>query len=231
MAGAPKRWLPAAICGLLAMWTIGLVVVQLTRDDTQSPRTEPLVMPSRTVFRAGALPKGVDGARAPQFTLDDARGGRLSTTQLSGQPYLVTFLYAACTDVCPLIGQEIKQALRRLGAGTRGDGRRCQRRPAQRHAARRPRVAYAAAAARELPLPHRYAPRACTRLESALRSRAAARPRGERALGEHLARRSQRALAREVLRWHPRRPGRHRPRPAHPAQRAPMTTAARAASS
>jgi protein SCO1/2 len=34
-------------------------------------------------------------------------------------PYLVTFLYANCPDVCPLIGDELRQALERLGPDAR----------------------------------------------------------------------------------------------------------------
>jgi len=34
---------------------------------------------------------------------------------LAGRPYLVTFLYANCPDVCPLIGAELRDMLRQLG--------------------------------------------------------------------------------------------------------------------
>jgi protein SCO1/2 len=47
--------------------------------------------------------------------LRDARGGRLRTTDLRGRPYALTFLYTNCPDVCPLIGQELRQALELLG--------------------------------------------------------------------------------------------------------------------
>ncbi|MCA1678759.1 MAG: SCO family protein, partial [Actinobacteria bacterium] len=34
---------------------------------------------------------------------------------LRGRPYVVTFLFTDCPDVCPLIAQELRQALRMLG--------------------------------------------------------------------------------------------------------------------
>jgi protein SCO1/2 len=53
---------------------------------------------------------------APLFRLHDARGGILSSRQLAGRPYAITFLYTKCKDVCPLIGDELRQALALLGA-------------------------------------------------------------------------------------------------------------------
>jgi protein SCO1/2 len=61
------------------------------------------------------LPPGIAGKPAPRIRLSDARGGTLDTAQLRGRPYAVTFLYANCPDVCPLIAQELRQALIKLG--------------------------------------------------------------------------------------------------------------------
>ena len=98
-------------CGLFVVCVVSLILWQVDH----SKRVTSIAPGQSAAFRAGLLPQGVRGARAPQFTLDDARGGRLSTTALKGRPYLVTFLYADCRDVCPLIAQEIKQAFQQLG--------------------------------------------------------------------------------------------------------------------
>jgi protein SCO1/2 len=53
---------------------------------------------------------------APQMKLEDAATGKpFDTTSLHGRPYMVTFLYTHCPDVCPLIGAELEGALRELG--------------------------------------------------------------------------------------------------------------------
>ena len=64
---------------------------------------------------ASPLPDGLAGRPAPDIRLADARGGTFDTRSLAGRPYLVTFLYTTCPDVCPLIGDEIRQALAALG--------------------------------------------------------------------------------------------------------------------
>jgi protein SCO1/2 len=69
---------------------------------------------------AEPLPNGLAGRAAPRIRLDDARGGRFDTRSLAGRPYLVTFLYANCPDVCPLIGAQLRDTLAQLG----GDARR-----------------------------------------------------------------------------------------------------------
>lgn len=61
------------------------------------------------------LPPGLAGHPAPPIRLTDARGGTFDSTALRGRPYAVTFLYANCPDVCPLIAEELRQALARLG--------------------------------------------------------------------------------------------------------------------
>ena len=87
------------------------------QDDLEQDVAGPaaIVQPRQGPFRGGPLPKGIDRAPAPQFALRDAGGRPVSTRSLSGRPYLVTFLYTDCQDVCPLIGQEVKQAIRQLG--------------------------------------------------------------------------------------------------------------------
>ncbi len=66
--------------------------------------------------QASVLPESLVGAPAPSFRLTSARGGTLSSASLDGRPYAVTFLYTQCPDVCPIIGQEIKQALEMMGS-------------------------------------------------------------------------------------------------------------------
>jgi protein SCO1/2 len=66
-------------------------------------------------LRAGPLPPALDGAPAPAIRLHDGRGGTVDTRAWRGRPYLVTFLYTRCPDVCPAIAQDIGAAFRRLG--------------------------------------------------------------------------------------------------------------------
>jgi protein SCO1/2 len=71
---------------------------------------------------ADTLPEGLAGKPAPRMALTDAStagNAVLDTASLDGTPYLVTFLFTNCPDVCPLIGQEIRQALEELGPQAR----------------------------------------------------------------------------------------------------------------
>ena len=92
--------------------TAALVLVALAgRDDGPIA-----IVPEREgPFRGNPLPDGIVDEPAPDFRHADARGGELDTRSLAGTPYAVTFLYTECPDVCPLIGQEIGQALELLG--------------------------------------------------------------------------------------------------------------------
>ena len=67
-------------------------------------------------LRAGDLPQGLEGTPAPRIRLPDARGGTIDTSTFRGRPYLVTFLYSTCPDVCPLIADELRAAIDGLGA-------------------------------------------------------------------------------------------------------------------
>lgn len=52
---------------------------------------------------------------APALRLRDARGGMVDLDDFRGRPVLVTFVYANCPDVCPLLMSTIAQAQRELG--------------------------------------------------------------------------------------------------------------------
>ena len=51
----------------------------------------------------------------PDFTLTDQSGQKVSMAAQRGKLVLVTFLYTNCPDVCPLIAQNLNQALQMLG--------------------------------------------------------------------------------------------------------------------
>jgi protein SCO1/2 len=95
-----RRWLPLLVAAALA----GCGGAK--HADVQHPASR---------FRTAAhLPPGTTKEKAPRMRLRDARGGVLDTATIR-TPYLVTFLYTKCPDVCPLIGEEIKGALGALG--------------------------------------------------------------------------------------------------------------------
>ena len=110
-----KRLLLAATGGVLAAWAGVLLVVALQRERA-APAVPVAVAPADGPLLGGPLPEGLDGSQAADFTLRDARQDEpIDTRDLRGQPYIVTFLYTDCVDVCPLIASELDQALEHLG--------------------------------------------------------------------------------------------------------------------
>ncbi|MFP5380065.1 MAG: SCO family protein [Vicinamibacteria bacterium] len=115
MSDRRKRLLLAAVTGLLTFWAIGLAALA-SREEPDENNGYAIVQGDRSPFRGGTLPDGVTGEPAPRFALAAARGGCVDTERLQGRPYVVTFLYVDCDDVCPLIAVELKQALEQLGS-------------------------------------------------------------------------------------------------------------------
>lgn len=54
--------------------------------------------------------------QAPAIDLRNYRGKRVTLSEYRGKAVLVTFLYANCPDVCPLIASNLRVALNLLGA-------------------------------------------------------------------------------------------------------------------
>lgn len=52
---------------------------------------------------------------APEFTLTTTEGGRLSLGDLRGKVVAVTFIYATCTDTCPLLTDKMVGMQKQLG--------------------------------------------------------------------------------------------------------------------
>ena len=110
--------LALALALALAAVPVGLGVSgALESDDGAEP--EAVVVAPGGPFKGGQLPDGVRGAKAFEFELSDARGGTTGTRDVEGRPYVVTFLYTDCPDVCPLIGSELRRALELLGPRAR----------------------------------------------------------------------------------------------------------------
>jgi protein SCO1 len=63
-------------------------------------------------FDGALLPSGVG---APNFTLTDQSGRRVSLGQYRGRVTILTFLSSVCQPTCPLIAQQIRGALDELG--------------------------------------------------------------------------------------------------------------------
>lgn len=95
--------------GLLVAATLGIVSLFAGCGGGSASTT------AANRLEGGDLPAPLAGKQAPAFALRDARDGVLKSSSLGGKPYAVTFLYTQCPDVCPLIAQELRTALRQLG--------------------------------------------------------------------------------------------------------------------
>lgn len=103
---------------LLALGLASLLVLA----GLVAPRADdPAVAPAQTSgLRGSQLPPELEGSAAPAFSLRDARGAPVDSRSLRGRPYLLTFLFTDCVDVCLAIGQQTRIALEQLGDGADG---------------------------------------------------------------------------------------------------------------
>lgn len=98
----------ALLVGILGLaWAVAIVTGDKASNDTASGTDSP--------FRGNRLPTELTTRAAPRIRLRDGNGLLVDSRELVGKPYLVTFLYTSCPDVCPLIGQQVKEGLRQLG--------------------------------------------------------------------------------------------------------------------
>jgi protein SCO1/2 len=114
----PTPYLAAVLVALVV--AIAIVVVAGGGGDHAQPTASGTAPNARLYRAASTIPSALAQRRVPAFELTDARGGRLASRTLAGRPFVLTFLYVHCPDVCPLIGSEIQQALAKLGAEGRG---------------------------------------------------------------------------------------------------------------
>lgn len=100
----PRLVVAVALITACAIFATGLALAPRGSDGAGSTRQTGV---------AGALrPPGMPPV---DFTLRDQDGERVSTADLRGQVTVVTFLYTACEDACPLVAQQIRGALDLLG--------------------------------------------------------------------------------------------------------------------
>jgi protein SCO1/2 len=92
---------------LIAVFSLGAVVLAAPGDE-ESDR----VATGGSRFEGAVMPRGL---RAPDFTLENQDGDRISMRDFRGRPVIVTFLYTTCEDTCPAQAQTVRGALDELG--------------------------------------------------------------------------------------------------------------------
>ena len=110
---APRRPIRnnAAMLRLISRLLVGALVVIVAA-----------VLISRTLLvnnqNANAQLKGTSlgGTAAPNFTLTDQNGNRVTLSDLRGHPVVLTFFYTHCTDECPLTASKFQSILKSSGA-------------------------------------------------------------------------------------------------------------------
>ena len=98
--------------GLVALAVIVIAGRQVSDDGEAKVSTTGHATAPSSPFEGAALPPGV---KAPDFSLKDQDGRRVTMKEYRGKPVVVTFLYSHCHDTCPIQAQQIKGALDNLG--------------------------------------------------------------------------------------------------------------------
>jgi protein SCO1 len=110
IATPTQRLLLLILVTLLA--AIGVVLVTSRSSETSAPST-----PADSKFDGPSLPANL---HAPNFSLLDQNGQRVSLSQYRGRVVVLTFIHSLCHDTCPFMVEQIKGGLNdlpRSGAG------------------------------------------------------------------------------------------------------------------
>jgi len=105
----------ASTRAVLATWAVAIIILG----------TAPLALAQASSNASPIIAQAIDGDvaplnyPAPAFTLTDQDGRQVSLASLHGKVVLLTFLDPVCTNDCPVIAQEFRQADQVLGAKSR----------------------------------------------------------------------------------------------------------------
>lgn len=92
--------------------SVGLNAYSVTASSAGSSRSRPATVPLRAFMGITAASGGV----APPFSLTDQRGQRVGLSFFRGKVVVLTFFDSSCTDICPVLGAEIRRAESDLGS-------------------------------------------------------------------------------------------------------------------
>ena len=145
---------------LVAVFALGAIVLAASRRESDA---EPASAGSR--FEGAVMPADL---RAPDFTLRNQDGERITMRELRGSPVIVTFLYTTCEDTCPAQAQTIRGALDELGEDVPALAIAVD--PPRDTAEQRPRLPGRAARDRPARLRARHARASCSRCGAATTS-------------------------------------------------------------
>ena len=96
LSAAASRTSRFAAAVVLAMVVAGWIAPGMGHDDVKHARLSKI-------------------GPAPEFTLTNQDGNSLSLASLRGKVAVVTFIYASCTDTCPLLTAKMARIQKRLG--------------------------------------------------------------------------------------------------------------------
>ena len=108
----PRKPLPSYVLPLaaLAVLVLALAGVLIARAGNSSGPSTPATTSANGGFEGAPL----SGTPAPDFTLTDQSGRRVSLSDFRGHVVVLTFLYPGCGATCTVIAQQIRGALDEL---------------------------------------------------------------------------------------------------------------------
>lgn len=100
------RLVSRVIVGALVVVVVGVLVVHtLVNNGPNGQNASPVLQGT-----------SLGGKSAPDFTLTDQNGARVSLADLRGHPVVLTFFFTHCTSECPLTASKFQRVLRDSGS-------------------------------------------------------------------------------------------------------------------
>ena len=84
---------------LVALAVVIVAALGISNDNASNAQPSAVVDAPKSAFAGATLPPGV---RAPDFSLKDENGKRVTMKEYRGRPVVVTFMYSHCHDTCPV---------------------------------------------------------------------------------------------------------------------------------
>lgn len=88
------KWLPLVAAASIMLVIVAAIALWRLDDATELPRLR----------------------QAPAFSLIDQEGRTVSSDELKGKAYLVSFIYTNCTDICPVLTMQMRSLQTKLQA-------------------------------------------------------------------------------------------------------------------